>query len=906
MLKKFISLVLTVSMVLSLALVSSVTAQEYTKADIAEQAGFLQMLGIISEISEETTVSRAEFAVMAAAILENDMASTENRYFVDVPEDHWAASAINTLVARGVISQPADRIFRLYDTITANEAIKMVISMCGYDNYAEQIGGYPVGYSNLARRLGIDVKASNKELTPYEAYDLLYQTLKLPLYDVYGVKGDNVISTQSSETLLSVYFDIYMTEGLVSQASGISIYKNKVGELKDIADYAVVDDVTYTTEISLYDYIGRTVRIFYHQPDKNVTPHIIYRETTGKEGEVIEITADEFGDYSDYVISYVDKESGRAKKVNLNTGVMVIKNGALCNENLERDISVNKGYIRVIDKDDQGGADYVFISDYRNIVADIIDSTKYIIYDKVVSSSKLELDPEEKAVFIENASGAKLGFEDIASGNVLTVYDSAEYARVIVSGSSVTADIFAAKKVDGIQLLEVGKSESDRKWLEVDEDYYNAVFKDNGDGAVKLVPGAEITYYTDAYGKIAYITEPLKDNWTYAYLIGVAEGQESFSPRTKVKMFMQTGEMLVTTTAEKVRVDGARADNYASLCAKLNKVSMQGKTLQAGEDEVCGQLIRVKLNGKGELAAIDTEYISDSDEKYSLQRTADYSSQKYWYHSDAFPDANLYYNSNTVRIGVPVFSQQLSAEDKHYTLRTTKYDSKKSSSFTVEGFKTDLSAPCASVIVDYVDFGTETLTLSDSAFMVENVLEKVDSDGEVVYALSVYATDSGDLVEYTADEKNVFAGLEKGDLIQFKQDAMGKVADYEMLYDYGNPNFTVKWGHLTNDGTWRESEMYNDLVHSYVKTNSDNILRLVYTKALTATDMTYRNINSADKFLGYKPGGPLIKFDGENITVTTLGDGILSAEITGVGENIQDYWFSIYLAKAVSGVVYTD
>lgn len=906
MLKKFISLILTVSVLLSMTATISASSQALTKEDVAEQTGLLQKLGIVGSLSDEAEITRAEFAVMVAEVFKNDMASTSERYFVDVPEDHWSAAAVNTLVERGIISQSADRIFRMYDSITANEAIKMVISMCGYNDYAEVIGGYPVGYSNLARRLGINLKASNNTISWYEAYDLIYQALKLPLYDVNGVKGDLIISSQSDETLLSVYFDIYMTEGLVTQASGISLYPEKVGEYNNIADYVVIDKVTYTTDISLYDYLGRNATVFFYQPDKNVTPNIVYRETTGKEGDVIEITSKEFADYSNYVISYVDEESGRSKRVNLSSGVMVIKNGALCNSNLEEDISINKGYIRVIDKDSEGGADYVFISDYTNIVANIIDSKTYTVYDKVINGSKVELDPEEKAVFIENASGAKLGFSDITAGSVLTIYASKDYARVIVTSSAVTADIFAAKKVDGIQLIEVGKSESDRKWLELDEDYYNATFKDNGYGAIKLAAGAEITYYTDAYGKIAYITEPIKDNWTYAYLIGVAEGGDAFTPQAKVKMYMQTGEMLVTTVSDSVRVDGEKAATYAALCAKLDKVSRQNKTLQTGEDAVCGQLIRVKLNKDGIVSAIDTAYPGATEEKFNLQRTVEYGAQTYWYHADAFPAANLYYNSNTLRIGVPVYSQQLSAEDKYYTIRNSKYNNKNTSTFNVEAFKTDMSSAFAAVIVDYVDYGTTTLTTTDTAFMVDNVLEKVDSDGEVVYAVSAYATDSGDLVEYTAEDKSIFAGLEKGDLIQLQQDAMGKVADYTMLYDYGNTEFVVPWGHITNSGSWRESERYNDLVHYYVKTNRDGIMRLVLTPPVAA-DMTYNNINNADRFLGYKTGGPLIAFDGENITVTTLGEGILSAEITGVGaENIQDYWFSINLAKAISGVVYTD
>ena len=60
MIKKLICLILTVSFLLSMTFAISVSAQELTRADVAEQINFIQKLGIINSVSEEAEVEIAE------------------------------------------------------------------------------------------------------------------------------------------------------------------------------------------------------------------------------------------------------------------------------------------------------------------------------------------------------------------------------------------------------------------------------------------------------------------------------------------------------------------------------------------------------------------------------------------------------------------------------------------------------------------------------------------------------------------------------------------------------------------------------------------------------------------------------------------------------------------------------
>ena len=65
------------------------------------------------------------------------------------------------------------------------------------------------------------------------------------------------------------------------------------------------------------------------------------------------------------------------------------------------------------------------------------------IYDAVVSGRYISLDSDEKIVTVENSSGQTLDFSAIKKGQLLTVYDSETYTRVIINSDSVSAKIYA-------------------------------------------------------------------------------------------------------------------------------------------------------------------------------------------------------------------------------------------------------------------------------------------------------------------------------------------------------------------------------------------------------------------------------------------------------------------------------
>ena len=85
-------------------------AEDESKLMNSESLGVLSAVGIITAFDDGTygldqNLTRADLAVYAARMLGyNEAEVTENTYFKDVPNYHWAASSVEKLVQRGIIS----------------------------------------------------------------------------------------------------------------------------------------------------------------------------------------------------------------------------------------------------------------------------------------------------------------------------------------------------------------------------------------------------------------------------------------------------------------------------------------------------------------------------------------------------------------------------------------------------------------------------------------------------------------------------------------------------------------------------------------------------------------------------------------------------------------------------------
>lgn len=145
----------------------------------------------------EDTITRAEAAKMICAIqgiaVDSFAENIESSAFVDVPDSHWAINYINCVKDLQIVQGDENGRFNPEASITNEEIIKMLIVALGYGPMAEQTGGYPMGYTRTAQKIGLMGDLKLKVDVPSVRGDvaMLFATaLDIPLMAMSGWSAD--------------------------------------------------------------------------------------------------------------------------------------------------------------------------------------------------------------------------------------------------------------------------------------------------------------------------------------------------------------------------------------------------------------------------------------------------------------------------------------------------------------------------------------------------------------------------------------------------------------------------------------------------------------------------------------------------------------------------------------------
>lgn len=133
-------------------------------------------------------------------------------------ENHWACNA--AMIAKGlrIVDTPEGEAFNPTENIAAEEFIKMVICLLGYQEVAEQEGGSPHGYLIKASQLGVTKGvsiATGRFVTRKDAVQMLSNSLDIPLMVMTSfsitegnkytiMNGKNGVEYRSLRTMLEV------------------------------------------------------------------------------------------------------------------------------------------------------------------------------------------------------------------------------------------------------------------------------------------------------------------------------------------------------------------------------------------------------------------------------------------------------------------------------------------------------------------------------------------------------------------------------------------------------------------------------------------------------------------------------------------------------------------------------
>lgn len=781
-------------------------------------------------IKTDSLTTRADFANAVAKIIKGEQYTGGKIYFYDVPQTHWAYNGISTLTEMGVISGVGNSLFRPDDPIAMTEAYKMLISVLGYTQYAEGDGGYPGGYTLIARRIGLlkNVSMSSEYVTLGDMFILLYNAMVTEVLEHVSYGTDEKKYDVSDQTLLSIYRDIYYKEGTVEAADGISLSNQDVDDGK-----VVIDGVEYDTEIDLSEMLGIKIKMFYHNETDVDKKNVLWAKGTG-ESDILDIIVDNDASFNKetFTLNYYDAKNDKNKTVILDRKIQVVYNGSVLSENVDKVFEESRYNLRLI-KGESGGYLTAIIKAYKNVVVAEKLSDEYVIYDRL-TGDKLSLDENDyRIIHIKNTTGINVDFSSIQVNNVLSVYLSAdsEYIDVVVCDNVISG------KVDAIRRHENGS------YVKIsDKEYY--IDSQNPDFSV----GDMLNIYIDVNSEIAYY-KVLSGRAFAGYMINAAFEDSGIDPTLKIKVLNENGNVEVYNCAEKSIVDGVA---YKDIKSAYNALCNSGEFIK--------QPALFETNKDGELKNIDTpKYNIENESTGSLQ--VNVASTATVFKTIGVNGVGVMgvfgvMNNDSVVFGVPTESNEDTAEDKDYRILKLK-DLINDSSVVIETYKTKEDAGVEEYVVVR---GYEPPSTLSIPVLITDKGTKFNDDGQVVEYIEGLSRINA--VVYTAPDDISFSNLTPGMIIKPTLDIDGELTDLSIIYDYRNHN-GYKSASDAN-GSMRPIIGYvNDIVDDAIKigyTDPSVIDQVMYSKNVpvlvydTKTDKNNVKVGSLNDATTYKNG----------------------------------------------------
>ena len=284
-LKKILALVLAFACAFTMFAGAAFTDQADIKVD-SEVVDTLVSLGVINGYTDGSfkpndTVTRAEMAKMIYVLRTgNSDASAYNNdktTFTDI-NGHWAAGYVKYCQALGIIAGQSATKFAPDQTVTAQEAAKMLLVTLGYDaQKAGLVGTTWASKTNaLADENGLleDVNTSFTAACPRQyAAQLMYNAIFAPTVvlrdDVYTNEN---YAGKDNKTVGEKYMGLKTTVGTldtVSKESGKDTYKLTIGATDNTKDDSTDPLVTSFTKVKkdYNDLLDQEVKVLYKAKD---------------------------------------------------------------------------------------------------------------------------------------------------------------------------------------------------------------------------------------------------------------------------------------------------------------------------------------------------------------------------------------------------------------------------------------------------------------------------------------------------------------------------------------------------------------------------------------------------------------------------------------------------------------
>ncbi len=719
-----------------------------------EEISILTYLGVFDNtenIKLTDKLTKAQFASMLVHLVGLNDAGNAVQIFEDVPEtdryfaDVWSAYSV------GIVNGDFDGRFHGGKYVSYNEAVKMAVCALGYGQAAQVYGGYPQGYIKLARAIGMldNVKVLNQDsLAISDAALLLFGVLNSNAGEnaQLDTSKNSYVTISETQTYLNSRYGIYRGTGIVTDTNKSLYDDDKIertgkigidGKIVDLADDALEFDETNILGKNVY-YYYRQVEDESHDEICVIRPRKTHNKTLVISGEdIVSLT------YKDSVTYYNEKD--KKTTANFEENAVTYYNGVKGKVDFS-DVK-DSATLTLVDNNNNGRYDYVFFTVYDRI--EVVETSSFGKIEGKYTDWIMTKEESDEADFYRNGIEIKPNF--LGNWDILKI-------KADRYGNVLSVDVYFEEVIGTLENYNKKEQEVtiDGAVYKVSDEYLSALEAGHY-SAYELVKGLNATFITD--GETLYgVHEVSEQSKKYGYLIKAAQSGKGLDKSYKVKIFAMGSKMGIFNVPDRIKVNGTKVD-AAELIEMLTD-PMTGK--------IKDQLVMYSVSGD-ELKEIDiavdaTETRMDND-NFSLDYKSVWdgvSAKQNWGYNTSSRTLFDEYHIPTEGISIPAFYVPVDLELESYFKSTDAVQNlnsynKDTDVYIYDGLKYieeyDLKYPQALVIKERKTTTASTGTTGpytmdkvinsnyNFLIVVDEIVEEVDSDGEVVKML--YGTSMG-------------------------------------------------------------------------------------------------------------------------------------------------------------------
>ncbi len=614
MYKRLLALVLVFCMMMVLPVFAN--AEETQTVENEKYNALVEKLSAIGiwniEKKATDTITRQEFASLMADLLNADGAGSSDISFVDVDKNSAYYNDIAYMKSFGIMNGIDSERFAPLRTITYEEALKTMLCALGYGDRSEIKGGYPAGYISVGLSLGF--KTSTGELTALDAAKMLDQAaFNVRLMTVIGYKADNnaaIIGPSGDTTVINEYHNIYKEKGKLTD--------NGLTELYNITSINPDDSmVKIDNEPFFYDGSATIRRAlnstldYYYKEENGIKTLLWWEYAYQNRKEIVVYAEDLLKDNANFTkTQLVYTENNKTKKADISPRAAFIHNEIAYPTFTVEDLKAEEGWFTLIDENGDNEFEVIFAEVYENYFVISESNNGEIFSDRFyrsVDTSKFEIvevfnamgedifnDPSNKInakELYEADRAAGSPARAVAANTVISVFKSktdgngeGRYLKIILSDETITDTLNSIVEDEETGVYTIGNKD-----YEMNDYLFSQLEVDRSLSELKL--GEKYRFYLDYRGQITYF-EAISAIDQYAYLLDSGKESRGFNKDAEIKAVLESGEIAVLPLADDVLLNGVKTDEMA--------------VVDNADVQAANQLIRIKLNSKGEVRELNT------------------------------------------------------------------------------------------------------------------------------------------------------------------------------------------------------------------------------------------------------------------------------------------------------------